>query len=91
MAVSSEVVEQKLKGITESLFYGKNPETLTVRVVREKTEAALKLKPGFLTEPAWRDKAKSIIKRHVVSINSSDARLRSRLLAGTTHTPQGRR
>ncbi len=68
MAPSSEAVEQKLKEITESIFYGEEPETLTVRVVREKTEAALKVKPGFLSEPAWKDKVKNIIKSHAVSI-----------------------
>ena len=47
-------------------IHSADPETLTVRNVRNKTEADLGLEAGILSNESWKDKSKKIIKDYAV-------------------------
>lgn len=48
------------------VLHSADPETLTVRNVRNKAEADLGLETGLLSSVSWKDKSKQIIKDYAV-------------------------
>lgn len=47
-------------------LHSSDPDTLTVRNVRNKAEADLRLETGLLSNESWKDKSKKIIKDYAV-------------------------
>jgi hypothetical protein len=71
MAPSVKALEAKLRNAVEEVYHGENPESLTVRFVRDKVEQELGLETGFFLKPNWKDKSKILIKEWAVSLIES--------------------
>ena len=67
MAPSEKEIIAGMHAAVKTLF-AVDPETLTVRNVRNKAEADLGLEAGFLTNKQWKDKSKEIIKGYAVCL-----------------------
>ncbi|KAL5323206.1 hypothetical protein ACEPPN_007739 [Leptodophora sp. 'Broadleaf-Isolate-01'] len=61
MAPSEKEIVDGIYAVIKTL-HSTDPETLTVRNVRNKVEADLGLDTGFLSNESWKDKSKKIIK-----------------------------
>lgn len=68
MAPSEKAIVAELHDTIKSM-YAEDPETLTVRNVRNKVEAELGLKEGFLSSETWKAKSKTIITDYAVRIS----------------------
>jgi len=65
MAPSEKAIIAELHGTVQAM-YAEDPETLTVRNVRNKVEGDLGLEAGFLSSATWKEKSKGIIKDYAV-------------------------
>lgn len=67
MAPSEKEIVAGMYAAVKAL-YAVDPETLTVRNVRNKVEADMGLEAGLLSNEAWKDKSKGIIKGYAVCV-----------------------
>lgn len=67
MAPSEKAIVAGMYAAVNAL-YAVDPDTLTVRNVRNKVEADMGLETGLLSNEAWKDKSKGIIKGYAVCV-----------------------
>ncbi|KAH9222198.1 hypothetical protein DL95DRAFT_286340 [Leptodontidium sp. 2 PMI_412] len=67
MAPSEKEIVDGIYAVIKTL-HSTDPETLTVRNVRNKVEADLGLDTGFLSNESWKDKSKKIIKDYAPKV-----------------------
>lgn len=72
MVPPSAVIEAKLRSAVEEVYSNEETrDSLTVRLIRDKVEKELDLASGFLVEPEWKERSKTLIKSWAVSCAQS--------------------